>query len=119
MRVAQATDTSRVRRAPARRDIVDTCTVSPPQETISGEQWWTDYQPVSYNIQGKRGDRAAFATMVDACHKVGVKVIAGAPCPSTYIPWLNARRRRDQPYDGLRRRCVPDRTLARASRTHD
>ncbi|KAL1745528.1 glycoside hydrolase superfamily [Schizophyllum fasciatum] len=50
--------------------------VSPPQETISGDQWWTDYQPVSYTLQGKRGDRDGFAAMVNACHDAGVNVIA-------------------------------------------
>ncbi|KAL1661454.1 glycoside hydrolase superfamily [Schizophyllum commune] len=50
--------------------------VSPPQETISGDQWWTDYQPVSYILQGKRGDRDGFAAMVKACHDAGVGVIA-------------------------------------------
>ncbi|TRM56873.1 glycoside hydrolase superfamily [Schizophyllum amplum] len=50
--------------------------VSPPQETISGDQWWTDYQPVSYTLSGKRGDRDSFASMVETCHAAGVGVIA-------------------------------------------
>jgi alpha-amylase len=50
--------------------------VSPPQEHIQGSQWWTSYQPVSYRIAGRLGDRAAFRGMVDACHAAGVKVIA-------------------------------------------
>lgn len=50
--------------------------VSPPQEHIQGAQWWTSYQPVSYRIAGRLGDRTAFATMVGACHAAGVKVIA-------------------------------------------
>ncbi|OEJ51311.1 glycosidase [Streptomyces agglomeratus] len=50
--------------------------VSPPQEHIQGGQWWTSYQPVSYKIAGRLGDRAAFANMVSACHAAGVKVIA-------------------------------------------
>jgi alpha-amylase len=50
--------------------------VSPPQEHIQGSQWWTSYQPVSYRIAGRLGDRAAFRSMVDACHAAGVKVIA-------------------------------------------
>ncbi|KAI0646217.1 glycoside hydrolase [Trametes meyenii] len=50
--------------------------VSPPQETISGDQWWTDYQPVSYILQGKRGNRAQFANMIETCHAAGVEVIA-------------------------------------------
>ncbi|MGW7102100.1 carbohydrate-binding module family 20 domain-containing protein [Streptomyces sp. NPDC054838] len=50
--------------------------VSPPQEHIQGPQWWTSYQPVSYKIAGRLGDRAAFKAMVDACHAAGVKVVA-------------------------------------------
>ncbi|KAL1738563.1 glycoside hydrolase superfamily, partial [Schizophyllum fasciatum] len=50
--------------------------VSPPQETVSGGQWWTDYQPVSYQLQGKRGNRDSFANMIRSCHSAGVKVIA-------------------------------------------
>lgn len=50
--------------------------VSPPQEHIRGSQWWTSYQPVSYRIAGRLGDRAAFADMVNTCHAAGVKVVA-------------------------------------------
>ncbi|RII17084.1 Alpha-amylase precursor [Streptomyces sp. YIM 130001] len=50
--------------------------VSPPQEHIQGEQWWTSYQPVSHKIAGRLGDRDAFKAMVDTCHEAGVKVIA-------------------------------------------
>ncbi|MFI6118679.1 carbohydrate-binding module family 20 domain-containing protein [Streptomyces sp. NPDC051064] len=50
--------------------------VSPPQEHIQGGQWWTSYQPVSYRIAGRLGDRTAFANMVRTCHGAGVKVIA-------------------------------------------
>ncbi|BBH67645.1 alpha-amylase [Actinoplanes sp. OR16] len=50
--------------------------VSPPQEHIQGSQWWTSYQPVSYKIAGRLGDRNAFASMVSTCHAAGVKVIA-------------------------------------------
>ncbi|KAK7054065.1 alpha-amylase [Favolaschia claudopus] len=49
--------------------------VSPAQEHIQGSQWWTDYQPVSYKLVSKRGDRSAFAKMVQACNGVGVGVI--------------------------------------------
>ncbi|MFE0053064.1 alpha-amylase family glycosyl hydrolase, partial [Streptomyces sp. NPDC059013] len=49
--------------------------VSPPQEHIQGGQWWTSYQPVSYRIAGRLGDRAAFTNMVNACHAAGVKVV--------------------------------------------
>ncbi|WP_344634407.1 carbohydrate-binding module family 20 domain-containing protein [Kitasatospora cystarginea] len=50
--------------------------VSPPQEHIQGPQWWTSYQPVSYQIAGRLGDRASFQAMVNTCHAAGVKVIA-------------------------------------------
>ncbi|MFD4785869.1 alpha-amylase family protein [Streptomyces sp. NPDC058459] len=50
--------------------------VSPPAEHIQGSQWWTSYQPVSYRIAGRLGDRAAFKRMVDTCHSAGVKVVA-------------------------------------------
>ncbi|MGQ0838515.1 carbohydrate-binding module family 20 domain-containing protein [Actinokineospora sp.] len=52
--------------------------ISPPQEHIQGPQWWTSYQPVSYRIAGRLGDRAALRAMVDTCHAAGVKVIADA-----------------------------------------
>ncbi|MFJ6795628.1 carbohydrate-binding module family 20 domain-containing protein [Streptomyces sp. NPDC091268] len=52
--------------------------VSPPQEHIQGSQWWTSYQPVSYKIAGRLGDRAAFTSMVERCHAAGVKVVADA-----------------------------------------
>ncbi|WP_435820765.1 carbohydrate binding domain-containing protein [Kitasatospora cineracea] len=52
--------------------------VSPPQEHIQGAQWWTSYQPVSYKIAGRLGDRASFQNMVSTCHAAGVKVVADA-----------------------------------------
>ncbi|MFD3543366.1 carbohydrate-binding module family 20 domain-containing protein [Streptomyces sp. NPDC058662] len=52
--------------------------VSPPQEHIQGPQWWTSYQPVSYRIAGRLGDRTAFKSMIDTCHAAGVKVVADA-----------------------------------------
>ncbi|MFD8599826.1 carbohydrate-binding module family 20 domain-containing protein [Kitasatospora sp. NPDC059646] len=50
--------------------------VSPPQEHIQGSQWWTSYQPVSYKIAGRLGDRTSFKNMVATCHAAGVKVLA-------------------------------------------
>ena len=45
--------------------------VSPPQEHVvlpgSGYPWWQDYQPVSYQLTTRRGDRTAFAAMVRTC----------------------------------------------------
>ncbi|EON97874.1 putative alpha-amylase protein [Phaeoacremonium minimum UCRPA7] len=52
--------------------------VSPPAEHIQGSQWWTSYQPVSYQIAGRLGNRASFVNMVNTCHGAGVKVIADA-----------------------------------------
>lgn len=49
--------------------------VSPPAEHIQGSQWWTSYQPVSYRIAGRLGDRTAFRNMVGTCHAAGVKVV--------------------------------------------
>jgi alpha-amylase len=57
--------------------------VSPPQEHVvlpgRGHPWWQDYQPVSYRIDNtRRGDRAAFVAMVNACHAAGVQVYVDA-----------------------------------------
>jgi hypothetical protein len=51
--------------------------VSPAQEHVQGTQWWTDYQPVSYTLTSKRGDRTQYEAMIATCHAAGVKVIAG------------------------------------------
>lgn len=54
--------------------------VSPPQEHVvrPGRPWWQDYQPVSYQLTSRRGNRAGFAAMVGACHAAGVKVYVDA-----------------------------------------
>ncbi len=52
--------------------------VSPPQHSIDGSQWWTRYQPLSYQIQGRSGDRNAFASMVSRCQAVGVDIYVDA-----------------------------------------
>ncbi|HET9138056.1 carbohydrate-binding module family 20 domain-containing protein [Actinophytocola sp.] len=56
--------------------------VSPPQEHVvlpgNGYPWWQDYQPVSYRLVSRRGDRAAFANMVSTCHTAGVKIFVDA-----------------------------------------
>jgi alpha-amylase len=56
--------------------------VSPPQEHVvlpsQGYPWWQDYQPVSYQLVTRRGDRAAFASMVSTCHAAGVKIYVDA-----------------------------------------
>lgn len=52
--------------------------ISPPQEHIQGDAWWTRYQPVSYQLQSRSGDAAAFADMVARCNAAGVDVYADA-----------------------------------------
>lgn len=56
--------------------------VSPPQEHVVlpglGYPWWQDYQPVSYSLVSRRGDRAAFSNMVQTCHAAGVKIYVDA-----------------------------------------
>ena len=52
--------------------------VSPAQEHIVGPEWWTRYQPVSYEIESRGGTRAEFADMVQRCKSAGVGVYADA-----------------------------------------
>jgi len=52
--------------------------VSPPNEHIQGSQWWTRYQPVSYNLTSRSGTYAGFVDMTKRCKAVGVEVIADA-----------------------------------------
>jgi pullulanase len=54
----------------------DAVQVSPPGEHIRGSEWWTRYQPVSYHVFSRSGDRAEFQSMVDRCHAAGVKIYA-------------------------------------------
>lgn len=52
--------------------------VSPPQKSIDGEPWYTRYQPVSYAIEGRSGNRSEFASMVSRCKAVGVDIYVDA-----------------------------------------
>lgn len=53
--------------------------VSPPQEHITGTQWWTRYQPVSYSLaQNRSGTRAQFTDMVSRCATAGVDIYVDA-----------------------------------------
>jgi alpha-amylase len=52
--------------------------VSPPQEHVTGDQWWTRYQPVSYRLESRGGTRAQFEDMVGRCRAVGVDIYADA-----------------------------------------
>ncbi|KAF5328568.1 hypothetical protein D9758_017730 [Tetrapyrgos nigripes] len=51
--------------------------VSPAGEHVQGSQWWTDYQPVSYTLASKRGNREQYANMITTCHNAGVRIITG------------------------------------------
>ena len=54
--------------------------ISPPQEHVIvpelGFPWWQRYQPVSYQLVSRSGDRAQLADMVQRCRAVGVEVYA-------------------------------------------
>jgi len=54
--------------------------VSPPQEhaVFDFAPWWQRYQPVSYQLVSRSGDRAAFADMVQRCAAAGVDVYVDA-----------------------------------------
>ncbi len=52
--------------------------VSPPQEHVQGPEWWTRYQPVSYKLESRGGNRAEFADMVARCKKAGVDIYVDA-----------------------------------------
>ncbi|WP_214105337.1 carbohydrate-binding module family 20 domain-containing protein [Acrocarpospora catenulata] len=59
--------------------------VAPPQESVSlpnhrdgVHPWWEVYQPVSYKLDSRFGNRAQFASMVTACHNAGVRVYVDA-----------------------------------------
>lgn len=50
--------------------------ISPAQEHIQGFQWWTSYQPVSYQLLSRLGSPQEFSQMIKTCHEAGVKIIA-------------------------------------------
>ncbi len=52
--------------------------LSPAQEHIAGDQWWTSYQPVSHLVESRLGTREEFADMTARCAAAGVDVIADA-----------------------------------------
>jgi len=51
--------------------------VSPPSENhiIGGRPWFERYQPVSYELETRSGDRASFADMVARCDAAGVDIV--------------------------------------------
>ena len=52
--------------------------VSPPQEHAQGPQWYTRYQPVSYRLISRNGNREEFVDMVERCAAVGVDIYVDA-----------------------------------------
>ena len=52
--------------------------VSPPNEHINVPQWWSRYQPVSYVLESRGGNRAQFIDMVQRCKAVGVEIYVDA-----------------------------------------
>lgn len=59
--------------------------VSPPNEHVTGSQWWTRYQPVTYNIISRSGTEAQFIDMVKRCAAVNVDIIVDAVHHFTHI----------------------------------
>jgi len=49
--------------------------ISPPNEHLEGSQWWTRYQPVSYDFVSRSGDEAQFKSMINRCKKANVGII--------------------------------------------
>ncbi len=57
---------------------IDWVLTSPPHEHITGPEWWTAYQPVSYAIESRLGSRDEFAAMVATCAEHDVDIVADA-----------------------------------------
>lgn len=54
--------------------------VSPPQEHLAlpEQPWWQRYQPVSYQLESRSGNRGEFVEMVERCAAVGVDIYVDA-----------------------------------------
>merc|ERR1719401_708190 len=52
--------------------------VSPPNEHIQGDAWWTRYQPVTYKLVSRSGNEDEFTDMVQRCKNAGVGIYADA-----------------------------------------
>jgi len=52
--------------------------ISPPVEHVQGPQWYTRYQPVSYNLTSRGGNEAELRAAIAACKEAGVKVYVDA-----------------------------------------
>ena len=52
--------------------------ISPPQESIEVDTWWARYQPQSYRLDSRSGNREQLKAMVDECRKHGVGIYVDA-----------------------------------------
>jgi alpha-amylase len=56
--------------------------ISPPNEHAvipeQGFPWWQRYQPVSYELVSRSGDRTQLTHMINRCHEAGVEVYVDA-----------------------------------------
>ena len=52
--------------------------VSPPQEHHVGPQWYVRYQPVSYELVSRSGNREEFIDMIGRCKTVGIDIYVDA-----------------------------------------
>ncbi|PAA52154.1 hypothetical protein BOX15_Mlig014993g1 [Macrostomum lignano] len=54
--------------------------VSPPNEhvIVDGYPWWQRYQPVSYKLESRSGNRQEFINMVERCNNVGIRIYVDA-----------------------------------------
>eukprot|EP01031_Cornospumella_fuschlensis_P036308 gene36308-44045_t len=52
--------------------------ISPPMDHIQGSEWWTRYQPVTYDLISRSGNEAEFKDMVSRCLASNVTIIADA-----------------------------------------
>lgn len=54
--------------------------VSPPNEhrIVNNRPWWERYQPVSYKLDSRSGNRAQFVDMVQRCNNAGVRIYVDA-----------------------------------------
>lgn len=54
--------------------------ISPPNENVivQGRPWYERYQPVSYKLETRSGNEAAFSDMTRRCNAVGVRIFVDA-----------------------------------------
>lgn len=50
--------------------------ISTPSESVTGTEWWTADQPVSYRLHSRFGMQQELEEMINACNAAGVAVIA-------------------------------------------